>query len=45
MASLVRHFTMAITAQQAGPFMLGEKFSKLQGTDAYILIGKCLSTY
>lgn len=42
MTSLVRHFTMALVAQQAGPFMLGDKFSKLQGTDAYVLIGNRL---
>ena len=39
MASFVRHFTMALVAQQAGPFMLGDKCTKLQGTDAYVLIG------
>lgn len=40
MLSLVRHFTLAMIAQQAGPFMLGEKAGKLVGTDAYVLIGQ-----
>ena len=39
LASYVRHFTLAMVAQQAGPFLLGEKSSKLTGTDPYVLIG------
>lgn len=42
MASFVRHFTLAMVAQQAGPFMLGEKCTKLHGTDPYVLIGWCI---
>lgn len=41
MASFVRHFTLSMVAQQAGPFMLGDKCTKLHGTDPYVLIGQC----
>jgi transformation/transcription domain-associated protein len=38
MVSLVRHYTMVAIAQQAGPFALSAKQSKLGGMDPLVLI-------
>ena len=38
MVSLVRHYTMVAIAQQAGPFSLTSKQSKLVGMDPFVLI-------
>ena len=38
MVSLVRHYTMVAIAQQAGPFSMMGRWSKVQGMDPLVLI-------